>query len=44
MVNYVLYESALGYALFDVKESEEIGIEVETVQVGPAPLRRFGGC
>jgi hypothetical protein len=30
---YVLYESAVGYSLFEVKEAEEIGIELESVQV-----------
>jgi hypothetical protein len=35
----VLYESAIGYALFDVKETEDIGIEADSVQVSmPAML------
>ena len=29
----VLYESAIGYALFDVRETEDIGIEADSVQV-----------
>ena len=29
----VLYESAIGYALFDIKETEDIGIEIDSVQV-----------
>ena len=30
---FVLFESAVGYALFAVQEFEEVGSEVETVQV-----------
>jgi hypothetical protein len=36
MVMYVLYESASGYGLFEVVESEEIGSIEEEVQAGPA--------
>jgi hypothetical protein len=32
-VLYVLYEAAVGYSLFEVAEAEEIGIELESVQV-----------
>ena len=40
---YVLYESSLGYGLFEVEEFEEIGSEESTVQVRsspPAPASR----
>ena len=30
---YVLFEAAIGYSLFEVAESEEIGIELDSVQV-----------
>lgn len=30
---YVLFEAAIGYSIFEVAESEEIGIELESVQV-----------
>ena len=30
---FVLYESSLGYGLFDIEEFEEIGSEEATVQV-----------
>ena len=38
----VLYESALGYSLFDVNEAEEIGIELDTVQAASQDLAKFG--
>eukprot|EP00730_Choanoeca_flexa_P008896 TRINITY_DN12555_c2_g6_i3.p1 TRINITY_DN12555_c2_g6~~TRINITY_DN12555_c2_g6_i3.p1 ORF type:complete len:532 (+),score=208.98 TRINITY_DN12555_c2_g6_i3:23-1597(+) len=38
----LLYESAIGYALFDVKESEEIGIELDSVQDAVQDLAKFG--
>lgn len=39
---HVLYESALGYALFDVAEAEEIGIEMDSVQDAAQDLAKFG--
>jgi len=39
---HVLYESALGYALFDVAEAEEIGIEIDSVQDAAQDLAKFG--
>jgi hypothetical protein len=33
MALYVLFETALGYGLFEVAEAEEIGQQIETVQV-----------
>jgi RNA processing factor Prp31 len=38
----VLFESAIGYALFDVKEVEEIGIELSSVQEAAQHLDKFG--
>ena len=35
---YLLHEAALGYALFKGEEFEDIGANVETVQVGIVPL------
>lgn len=35
----VLFESAVGYALFEIKDAEEIGAEVDSVQV--LIFRRF---
>jgi nucleolar protein 56 len=42
MVMYVLYESASGYGLFEVVESEEIGSIEEEVQAAVADMGRFG--
>lgn len=39
---HILYESALGYALFDVAEAEEIGIEMDSVQAAAQDLAKFG--
>jgi len=36
---YLLHEAALGYALFKGEEFEDIGANVETVQVGIALTR-----
>jgi len=41
-VLYLLFETALGYGLFEVTESEEIGLQVETVQQSIQDLAKFG--
>ena len=30
---FVLFETALGYGLFEITEAEEIGLQLESVQV-----------
>ncbi|KAK9722083.1 Nucleolar protein 56 [Basidiobolus ranarum] len=42
MVNYVLFESASGYALFERLESEEIGSKLDEVQESFLDLAKFG--
>jgi nucleolar protein 56 len=39
---YVLYESSLGYGIFEVEEFEEIGSEESTVQAAVNDLAKFG--
>lgn len=39
---FVLYESASGYALFDIKGLDEIGQAVDKVQASVADMQRFG--
>ena len=39
-INYILFEDATGYALFDVVEAEDIGLEA--VQESVTELKRFG--
>eukprot|EP00056_Hartaetosiga_gracilis_P020583 m.20419 g.20419 ORF g.20419 m.20419 type:complete len:511 (+) comp8573_c0_seq3:33-1565(+) len=41
-VTQVLFETAVGYALFDIVEAEEIGQNVQTVQESILDLARFG--
>eukprot|EP00051_Salpingoeca_urceolata_P026753 m.478497 g.478497 ORF g.478497 m.478497 type:complete len:555 (-) comp21153_c0_seq1:138-1802(-) len=38
----VLYETAVGYGLFEVIETEEIGLELDAVQEATNDLARFG--
>ena len=40
---HVLYEHASGYALFRVKEMEEIGMLLPAVEEGVTDLSRFNG-
>ncbi|CAG8504190.1 9588_t:CDS:2 [Ambispora gerdemannii] len=42
MVNYVLFETASGYSLFEVLQVEEIGAKLETVQQAVEDLAKFG--
>jgi len=42
MVNYVLFESASGFGLFERTESEDIGKKLEDVQQSVLDLKRFG--
>ncbi|CAJ0753062.1 7054_t:CDS:2 [Entrophospora sp. SA101] len=42
MVNYILFETAFGYALFEVLETEEIGSKLEEVQKATEDLVKFG--
>ncbi|CAG8686596.1 8274_t:CDS:2, partial [Ambispora leptoticha] len=42
MVNYVLFETASGYALFEVLQVEEIGAKLENVQRAVEDLAQFG--
>jgi len=42
MVNYVLFETASGYGLFERTESEDIGKQLEEVQQSTQDLKRFG--
>ena len=41
-VNYVLFETASGYGLFERTESEDIGKQLEEVQQSTQDLKRFG--
>lgn len=41
MVNYVLFETASGYALFERLQSEEIGSKLESVQKSILDLPKF---
>ena len=41
-MNYVLFETALGYALFERLQSEEIGAKLEQVQKSVEDLVKFG--
>lgn len=42
MCDYVLFENATGYALFEVIEAEDIGTNLEKVQDSILELSRFG--
>lgn len=42
VVSQVLFESSIGFALFDITEAEEIGQDVETVQQAILDLAKFG--
>ena len=42
MADYLLFENATGYALFDVVEAEDIGANLEKVQESVLELNRFG--
>ncbi|CAO3597292.1 unnamed protein product [Absidia cylindrospora] len=42
MVNYVLFETASGYALFERLQSEEIGAKLAQVQDTVTDLAKFG--
>eukprot|EP00128_Syssomonas_multiformis_P004077 Colp12_sorted_trinity150504_noHs@8471 len=42
MVLNILFESASGYALFEAVETEEIGLELESVQQSVLDLAKFG--
>ena len=42
MVTHVLFESASGYALFKIKDYEEIGAKSKAVQESIADLHKFG--
>ncbi|KAG9291964.1 hypothetical protein G9A89_004902 [Geosiphon pyriformis] len=42
MVNYVLFETASGYALFEILQVEEIGAKLESVQEAVKDLTKFG--
>mmetsp|Transcript_206 Transcript_206/g.340 ORF Transcript_206/g.340 Transcript_206/m.340 type:complete len:527 (-) Transcript_206:222-1802(-) len=41
---YVLYESASGYAIFEVKEQEEVGSLLDEVQASISDASRFQRC
>ena len=41
-MNYILFETASGYALFERTESEDIGKKLEEVQESVKDVRRFG--
>ncbi|KAI8373670.1 hypothetical protein BD560DRAFT_393993 [Blakeslea trispora] len=41
MANYILFETASGYALFERLQSEEIGSKLESVQASIADLSKF---
>lgn len=40
---YVLYEHAAGYAVFSVKEFEEVGMLLPQVEASVTDLARFNG-
>lgn len=42
MVKYLLFETASGYALFEISQSEEIGLQIEQVQQSIEDLTKFG--
>ncbi|RIB03915.1 hypothetical protein C2G38_2008666 [Gigaspora rosea] len=42
MVNYVIFETAYGYALFECLQSEEIGSKLANVQKAVQDLAKFG--
>ena len=42
MADYLLFENATGYALFEVIEAEDIGSDLEKVQDSILELTRFG--
>lgn len=42
MCDYLLFENATGYALFEVIEAEDIGTNLEKVQDSVLDLTRFG--
>ena len=39
---HVLYESASGYAIFDVKLAEDVGLKTQAMQESIADLGKFG--
>ena len=42
MATHVLFEGSSGYALFEVKQHEEIGAKTKAVQESLADLHKFG--
>ena len=42
MASHILFESASGYAIFEVKQFEEIGAKTKTVQDSIHDLSTFG--
>jgi nucleolar protein 56 len=42
MATHILFESASGYAIFEVKQHEEIGAKTKTVQDSIADISKFG--
>ena len=42
MATHLLFESASGYAVFEVKQHEEIGAKTEAVQKSILDLAKFG--
>ena len=42
MATHILFESASGYAVFEVKQHEEIGAKTKTVQESIGDLSKFG--
>merc|ERR1712167_41970 len=42
MVNYLLFETASGFALFERTESEDVGKKLEEVQQSTTDMKRFG--
>lgn len=42
MASHILFESASGYAIFEVKQFEEIGAKTKTVQDSIHDLSKFG--
>jgi nucleolar protein 56 len=42
MATHVLFEAASGYALFEVKQHEEIGAKTKAVQDALGDLHKFG--
>ena len=42
MATHILFESSSGYAIFEVKQHEEIGAKTKTVQDSIADISKFG--